>query len=85
MAQRERAEGPNVQAEPIAAAVPGAGAAEAAQLKELLVHQHAKLPVWLNPERFLQADFDADAVVLDLRRYVGARDDACTALRNSAD
>lgn len=31
------------------------------------------LPVWLNPDRFLQEDFDPEEAVADLRRYVGAR------------
>ncbi|EFJ51678.1 component of oligomeric golgi complex 2 [Volvox carteri f. nagariensis] len=30
----------------------------------------AGCPVWLNPERFLAPDFNADACVADLRRYV---------------
>ncbi|GIL63172.1 hypothetical protein Vafri_17283 [Volvox africanus] len=30
----------------------------------------AGCPVWLNPERFLISDFNADACVADLRRYV---------------
>lgn len=28
------------------------------------------LPVWLNPDKFLEADFDAETCVTDLRRYV---------------
>ncbi len=31
------------------------------------------LPVWLNPDRFLLADFDPEACVTDLRRYVSVR------------
>lgn len=30
----------------------------------------AGCPVWLNPERFLSVEFNADACVADLRRYV---------------
>eukprot|EP00198_Chlamydomonas_reinhardtii_P005891 XP_001695227.1 component of oligomeric golgi complex 2 [Chlamydomonas reinhardtii] len=30
----------------------------------------AACPVWLNPERFLEQEFNADACVADLRRYV---------------
>ncbi len=41
----------------------------AMSLQDLLGSSHS-LPVWLNPERFLQPDFDPEVAVLDLRRYV---------------
>lgn len=49
-------------------------------LQDLLGNSHS-IPVWLSPERFLQPDFDAEEVVLDLRRYVGLQHAglACTA------
>jgi hypothetical protein len=41
-----------------------------ATLTELLGSDSNTIPVWLSPERFLQPDFNAEEVVLDLRRYV---------------
>ena len=38
-------------------------------LQELIGTSHAT-PPWLDPERFLQPDFDPEVAVLDLRRYV---------------
>ncbi|KAG2428415.1 hypothetical protein HXX76_011535 [Chlamydomonas incerta] len=43
----------------------GASAADSAVLLG-----RAACPVWLNPERFLEQEFNADACVADLRRYV---------------
>lgn len=45
----------------------------AAQLADLLSSSSHAIPVWLNLERFLQPEFEAEEVVLDLRRYVSAR------------
>lgn len=39
---------------------------------DALLGKGAGLPAWLDPEAFLKSDFDADAYVADLRRYVSA-------------
>ena len=37
---------------------------------DALLGKGTGLPAWLDPEAFLKPDFDADAFVADLRRYV---------------
>ena len=44
---------------------------EAAEMADLL-GKSASLPVWLNPDKFLAPDFDDEACVADLRRYVSS-------------
>ena len=40
--------------------------------EELLGKAGHGLPLWLNPEKFLDDDFDPDKTVAELRRYVSA-------------
>jgi hypothetical protein len=41
--------------------------------EEIFGRTREGLPLWFKPERFLEPDFDAEAFVADLRRFVRTR------------
>ncbi len=46
-----------------------------AGMEDVAVYSDNGLPLWFKPEKFAEPDFDPDAYVNDLRRFVSVRCD----------